>query len=236
VGNRLFICWKEEGHGVQNVTEAIKNSCNVFFYQLALFTGADTISKYAFKFGLGKPTGIDLAGEAGGFVPTESWKRRKFGTAWFKGETANFGIGQGYLLVTPIQVTHFIGAIANEGILVKPFVVNRIEDIILHHAVNQDVEVTAETISVLRNGMRKVVNEEHGTGMFAKSKDIVIAGKTGTAQNPKGKPHAWFAGFAPFENPKICVTVFIEHGGKGGLEPARFARKIIEKARALELL
>ena len=88
----------------------------------------------------------------------------------------------------------------------------------------------------VKEGLRRVVNAKHGTGFYARSKDIIVSGKTGTAQNPQGKPHAWFAGFAPFESPKISIVVFVEHGGKGGLEPARFAKKIIEKAKKLELL
>lgn len=236
VGNRVFKCWKEEGHGTQHITEAIKNSCNVFFYQLALFTGVDEISKYAFKLGMGRVTGIDLPGEAAGLVPTPAWKRKKFKTAWFKGETANYAIGQGYLLVTPIQIACMTSAVANGGKLAEPAVCERIEDIKFRRGKTQGTVLKKETLKVLKKGLRDVVNERRGTGLYARSKKIIISGKTGTAQNPHGKPHAWFAGFAPFENPKICVVVFIEHGGKGGLKPARFAGKIIEKAKELELL
>ncbi len=236
VGNRRFRCWKEKGHGAQNITEAIKASCNVFFYQLALTTGADNISKYAFKFGLGRMTGIDLPGEMSGFVPTPSWKRRKLKAPWFKGETANYAIGQGYLLVTPMQVTRLISVIANGGKLVKPFVVERIEDIKLRHAEPLDIGLNDSALETVKKGLYEVVNAPHGTGLYARSKKVIIAGKTGTAQNPQGVSHAWFAGFAPFEKPRLSVVVFIEHGGKGGLEPAIFARKIMEKAKTLELL
>ena len=235
VGNRLFRCWKNKGHGTQNIIVGVKNSCNVFFYQLGLLVGADVLAKYAFRLGLGRPTGIDLPGEASGLVPSPSWKRRELRARWFKGETANYAIGQGYLLVTPIQVLRLISTIANGGRLVQPFVVERIGDIRLDHPI-EDIGMKEEALEIIKEGLRDVVNDPHATGIYAKSEDVIIAGKTGTAQNPGGKPHAWFTGFAPFENPGISVVVFIEHGGKGGLEPARFARKIIEEAKRLKLL
>ncbi len=236
VGDRKFKCWKEEGHGAQDIREAIKNSCNVFFYQLAFFAGANNISKYAFKFGFGEKTGVDLPGEASGLVPSPEWKKRKLKTPWFKGETANYAIGQGYLLVTPIQVARMMCVIANGGKLVKPVICERIEDVKFPPEEARDAGLKKETLNAIREGLRDVVNARHGTGLYARSKKIIISGKTGTAQNPRGVSHAWFTGFAPFENPKICVVVFIEHGGKGGLWPARFAKKIIEKAKELELL
>ncbi len=236
VGNRLFHCWREKGHGTSDITEAIKKSCNVFFYQLGLFLGADELSRYAFKLGLGRPTGIDLPGEVSGLVPTPRWKKSKFKTPWFKGETANYAIGQGYLLVTPVQILRLVGTIANKGKLVTPFIVERIEDVRLRHAQSQDIRLKDKALETVKEGLRMVVNEPGGTGLYARSKEVIIAGKTGTAQNPEEKPHAWFVGFAPFENPRICIVIFIEHGGKGGLEPARFGKKIIEKAKELELL
>jgi len=236
VGNRAFKCWKEEGHGPQSIDEAIKNSCNAFFYQIALLAGANDISKYALKFGFGNRTGIDLPGEARGLVPTPAWKKRKLKMPWFKGETANYGIGQGYLLVTPVQIARMTCAVANGGKLVQPAVCERIEDIEFRRREARDIGLKKETLKTLKKGLRDVVNERRGTGLYARSKKTVISGKTGTAQNSRGAPHAWFTGFAPFEDPKICVVVFIEHGGKGGLRPARFAKKIIEKAKELELL
>ena len=127
-------------------------------------------------------------------------------------------------------------AIANGGKLVEPAVCERIGDIKFQRRGTHETGLKKETLETLREGLRDVVNERRGTGSYARSKKIVISGKTGTAQNPHGRSHAWFAGFAPFKNPRICVVVFIEHGGKGGLNPARFAKKIIEKARDLELL
>lgn len=241
LGNRPFRCWREKGHGTMNIESAIKQSCNVFFYQLGLLLGADEIAKYALKLGFGRCAGIDLPGEVSGLVPTVRWKRNKFKTTWFKGETANYAIGQGYLLVTPIQVLRLVGAIANKGKLVNPFLIERIEDLPPRQCIgvgvkSWDIGIKEKALTTVKEGLRMVVDEPGGTGFYARSKEVVIAGKTGTAQNPEGKPHAWFAGFAPFENPGICIVIFIEHGGKGGLEPARFARKIIEKAKELKLL
>lgn len=246
VGNRVFHCWNEKGHRTQTIAEGIKNSCNVFFYQLGLLVGVDEISKYSFKLGLGVPTGVDLSGEASGLVPTQSWKKRELKRPWFKGETANYAIGQGYLLVTPIQTVRMVAAVANGGKLVEPFLVDKIEDasttakkksrVNLHHKGGREIRLKEKTIKTLREGLRDVVNARGGTGFYARSKDVLIAGKTGTAQNTRGESHAWFAGFAPAEDPKICVVVFAEHGGKGGLDPARFAKGIIEEAKRLELL
>jgi len=138
--------------------------------------------------------------------------------------------------VTPLQVACLVSAIANGGTLVSPFLVEKIEKVKLRRGEGEDLGLRPGTLRVLKKALRDVVNAPHGTGIYARSKKIVIAGKTGTAQNPRGKSHAWFVGFAPFENPGISVVVFIEHGGKGGLEPARFAKKIIEKAKELKLL
>ncbi len=231
VGNRSFHCWKEKGHGPQDMKTAIKNSCNVFFYQAGLTLGADPMAEYAFRFGLGKKTGIDLPGEASGLVPSTEWKKKTIRQAWFKGETANYAIGQGYLLTTPLQISVMISAIANGGSLVEPFIVNKIEDVPISHRDPRDLGFKKENIDLVKEGLRMVVNEPHGTGFYARSKEVIVSGKTGTAQNPQGESHAWFAGFAPHEEPKICVVVFLENGGKGGLKPARYAKEIIEEAK-----
>jgi len=236
IGDRVFNCWEDKGHGPQILMQAVKNSCNVFFYQLGLDVGAERISKYAFKCGFGQPTGIDLPGELNGLVPTPSWKRKKYGEPWFKGETANYSIGQGYLLATPVQVLCLVASVANEGRLVSPSVAGRIGDIELRQREPRDIGINPEAIETVKQSLRDVVNAHRGTGVYARSQEVVISGKTGTAQNPSGPTHAWFAGFAPYDNPGICVVVFLEHGGKGGLGPAKFAKEIIEEAKRLELL
>ena len=236
VGNRPFHCWKERGHGEIPMNDAIKYSCNVFFYQLGIILGPELISKYAFLFGFGKETGIDLPGEVSGFVPTVSWKQKKLRQPWFKGETANYSIGQGYLLVTPLQVVRAMAVLANGGNRVEPFVVDRIEDVRIEHPEPDHVNIKEDVVHTVKEALKDVVNGHRGTGFYAKSEEVVISGKTGTAQNPEGTSHAWFSGFAPFDNPKLCIVVFIEHGGKGGLDPARFAKSIFEEAKKLKIL
>ncbi|NQT23104.1 MAG: penicillin-binding protein 2 [Candidatus Omnitrophica bacterium] len=236
LSKRRFRCWREEGHGIQAVEEALKNSCNVYFYQLGLQAGVENIARYAKKMGFGSSTGIDLPGEIGGLVPSSQWKRSAKKESWYPGDTVNYSIGQGYLLVTPIQVACMMSTVANGGYLIKPYIVESIGDIEIAEPKKIPVEFSDETIMLLRSSTKKVVNDKHGTGMKAKIKDIVVAGKTGTAQNPKGKAHGWFSGYAPFEDPEICVVVFIEYGGKGGVEASIFARKVIEKARERGLL
>lgn len=236
LSKKIFRCWKEKGHGVQHIDEAIKNSCNVFFYQLGLKAGVENISLYAKKFGFGRPTYIDLPGEISGLVPTSQWKRLAKKEAWYGGDTVNYSIGQGYLLVTPIQVVCMMSAFANGGYLVRPYIVEEIDNIKISNPKIEKIDVSGDTLNLIRAGLKKVVNDPLGTGMKAKLEDILIAGKTGTAQNPEGKAHGWFSGFAPFDNPKICVIVFIEFGGKGGLEASIIARKVIEKSRGLGIL
>ncbi len=236
LSKRVFRCWKEKGHGMQHITEAIKNSCNVFFYQLGLKAGVENISLYAKKFGFGKPTYIDLLGEVSGLVPTSQWKRLTKSQAWYGGDTVNYSIGQGYLLVTPIQVACMMSAFANGGYLVRPYIVEEIDNIKISNPKIEKIDVSKDTLNLIRAGLKKVVNDPRGTGMKARLKDIIIAGKTGTAQNPEGKAHGWFSGFAPFDNPKICVIAFVEFGGKGGLEASIIARKVIKKSKELGLL
>jgi len=233
---RTFRCWKEEGHGSQAMEEALKHSCNVYFYQLGLRTGVDAISLYANKMGYGSPTGIDLPGEISGLVPSVDWKKLTKKESWYPGDTINYSIGQGYLLVTPIQITCMMSAISNGGYLVRPYLVERIGEIKVGEIKKNPIGVSDKNIKTVMNGLKKVVNDRRGTGMKARIKGITVAGKTGTAENPKGKAHGWFCGFAPFEDPKICVSVFIEFGGKGGVEASVYARKVIEKAKELGLL
>ncbi|MFH1593757.1 MAG: penicillin-binding protein 2 [Candidatus Omnitrophota bacterium] len=236
VGNRIFHCWKEKGHGSQNVGQGIQNSCNSFFYQLGLVLGVERISEYASKFGLGSLLGIDLPGEKPGLVPTPSWKRRSLKASWFNGETANYSIGQGYLLITPLQALNLVNVFASGGMIVEPYVAARIENVRVRHLDPRQTGFKKTTVKSVKVALKNVVNAPRGTGIYARSEEIIISGKTGTAQNPHGKTHAWFTGFAPFKDPKITVVVFSEHGGKGGLDPARFAKKIIEEAGKLELL
>jgi penicillin-binding protein 2 len=236
LGGRAFKCWDEEGHGSQDVREGLKNSCNAFFYQVGRLVGVEDIFSFATRFGYGTPTGVDLPEEAAGLVPNKMWKRIEKKESWFEGETLNFAIGQGYLLVTPIQVARMMAAIANGGVLVQPYIVKRINDIEISTGRGRDLGISNNTLREIRIGLEKVVEDEHGTGKRARVEGLRIAGKTGTAQNPRGPSHAWFSGFSPVDNPKIVLVVFIEHGKKGGLEAAESAGKIFEEAKRLGLL
>lgn len=236
LGRKAFKCWDEDGHGTQDITDGLKNSCNVFFYQLGRVVGVDDISSFAVRFGYGAPTGIDLPEEGAGLVPNRLWKRLFKKEVWVEGDTVNFAIGQGYLLVTPIQVLRMMAAIANGGSLVQPYIVKKIEGVEVATVRSRHIGISKSTLDVVKAGLRRVVEDESGTGRRVRVEGLSIAGKTGTAQNPKGPSHAWFSGFSPIENPKIALVVFIEHGGKGGMEGSEFAAQIFKKARQIGLL
>lgn len=232
VGKAMFDCWKEGGHGSQNITDALMNSCNVFFYQTGRTMGADNIEAFAKLFGFGRPTGIDLPDEARGLAPGRLWKRLYKKDNWYEGETVNYAIGQGYLLVTPIQILDMMAVIANNGSIVRPHIVKRIDSTLVSNVKTRSLGLKPDVIQSVRRGLFNVVNGEAGTGKRAKVEGSAVAGKTGTAQNPQGRTHGWFGGFAPYDDPKICLVVFLEHGGKGGLEPSEIARSIFETAKA----
>ncbi|MBU1808340.1 MAG: penicillin-binding protein 2 [Candidatus Omnitrophica bacterium] len=232
LGHTQFDCWKKGGHGPQNIVEGIMNSCNVFFYNTGRALGVDRLELYTRFFGYGKATGIDLTDEVKGIVPGKGWKRSHKKGAWYEGETLNYAIGQGYLSVTPIQVLNMISAIANNGNLVRPHLVRRVGANDLQNQKPKKIGLKDGTIREVRKGLFEAVNNESGTAKRSKPAGTIAAGKTGTAQNPQGRTHAWFCGFAPYNDPKLCLVVFLEHGGKGGLEPAEIARGLFEEARA----
>lgn len=232
LGNAKFACWKEEGHGSQNIIEALMNSCNVFFYNTGRALGVEKLEGFAGIFGFGKKTGIDLPDETKGGVPGRLWKKAYKKDIWYEGDTINYAIGQGYLLVTPIQVLEMMAVIANKGSMVKPYLVKSVDTTEILSVGRRGVGLSDDTIRAAREGLYKVVNGENGTGKRAKVEGVAIAGKTGTAQNPLGRTHAWFSGFAPFDNPRICLVVFLEHGGKGGLEPSGMANEIFREAKS----
>lgn len=231
LGRTQFDCWKEGGHGSQNLVEGIKNSCNVFFYNTGRALGVDRLESYTKLFGYGKSTGIDLTDEVSGISPGRDWKRSHKRGAWYEGETLNYAIGQGYLSATPIQVLGMIAVMANNGNLVRPRLVRRVGSNDLPNQKPKSMGLKDETIQDVRAGLFEAVNNESGTAKRAKLEGTIVAGKTGTAQNPHGRTHAWFCGFAPYNDPKVCLVVFLEHGGKGGLEPAEIARGIFAEAK-----
>jgi penicillin-binding protein 2 len=231
LGTGRFACWKDDGHNSQNVVDALMNSCNVFFYNIGRALGIDNIESAAKAFGYGRATGIDLPGEAKGIVPGRSWKRSVKKEMWYEGDTVNLAIGQGYILVTPIQALDMISIVANDGKAVRPHIVKRIDASDISAAAPHDLNFSKSALRAVRSGLFKVVNDQNGTGKRARVEGIAVCGKTGTAQNPGGVTHAWFTGFAPFDNAKISLVVFLEHGGKGGLEPSEIAKEIFSVAK-----
>ena len=234
LGRKTINCWRSGGHGEIALMDAIKGSCNVFFYQLGLEIGLDIWSEYSNKFYFGNPTGIDLPNESGGLVPTISWFNKRFGEdGWTKGVLANLAIGQGEVLTTPLQMAQFAMIMATRGVVHTPHLAHYLQAGNKEHRTyfptqTKYVEgVSEEVISFVREGMRNVV--DGGTGWRAALPGIEVAGKTGTAQNPHGEDHAWFICFAPFEDPVIAMAVIIENGGGGGAFAAPMARKCLEK-------
>jgi len=236
LGKKVFRCWKKKGHGVQNIREAIRNSCNVFFYQIGRMAGADDIANYAREFGFGRPAGIDLPDEASGLVPSKMWKVLKKREPWYEGETLNYAIGQGFLLVTPLQILRMTSALANDGYLVKPYLVRKIEEIDISQSEKRRLAISSETLSIIKDGLVKVVNDSSGTGRKARVEGLKVAGKTGTAQTSTDKTHAWFTGYAPADEPKAALVVFLEYGGKGGLGASQTSGRIFAELKRLGYL
>jgi len=244
-GNRVFRDWKRGGHGPVNVHSALVQSCDIFFYTLGNRLGIDTIARYAKGFGLGMPTGYDPIHEKPGLVPSTAWKRQARGEPWYPGETISAAIGQGYNLVTPIQLLNVISAVANGGVRYKPRLVKRLETIegrvIQEYEPQKLGEIPArpETLRIVQQALWGVVNEPRGTAWRARHEQVSIGGKTGTVQvisnSPKGdklperfRDHGWFVAFAPVESPQLAIVILGEHGGRGGSTYAPIARKIVE--------
>jgi len=233
-GTRAFGCWKKGGHGAVNLLQAIEQSCDVYFYRTGLKVGLQKWAEYGRKFGFGKLTGIDLIGETAGLVPDEIYFDQRYGkNKWSKGLILNVSIGQGDLLTTPLQMAYFAMTIANEGNTFTPRVkrgtqdpLTGIEEFEQPDSVRID-EIRPETYALIKRGMYNVVHGAHATGRAAQVPGITAGGKTGTAQNPHGESHAWFIGFAPFEDPQIAWCVFLENGGGGGANAAPIAKGII---------
>ncbi len=208
LGNRTFRCWRRSGHGTVNLTGALQNSCDVYFYQVGLKLRITRLLKWVELFGLGRPTGIDLPGEAGGVVAGPDWKKARFKEGWYRGDTVNYSIGQGFLLTTPLQLATMYAVIANGGKLVRPRLAKRlpVQAAELNLALNQ--------LNVIRKGLDYVVRR--GTARRAGGFGITVAGKTGTAQNAHGDDHALFVGYAPMDNPKYVAVAMLEAGLHGG--------------------
>lgn len=233
LGRKTINCWNAEGHGTIDLMDAIKHSCNVYFYQLGLKIGLETWSQYSSILQFGNPTGIDLPNENKGLVPTVDYFNRVYGkNGWTRGNLANLAIGQGELLTTPLQMAQLAMIIANKGVYHTPHLVDQIYDYTTGRSVNFPFDtkyisgISDEVYDIIRESMRMVCNG--GTGWLGKVPGIETAGKTGSAQNPHGETHAWFIGFAPYDLPEIAIAVIVENAGGGGAVAAPIARKFME--------
>lgn len=227
VGRREFKCW--DTHSNQNLFQAIAHSCDVFFYKTGLTVGAQAIHDYALKFGMSRPTGIELPYEESGFIPNPIWKKLYKFQKWYDGDTANLSIGQGEVLTTPLQICRMMAVFANRGKLVTPYLIKAIDgvDVSANHRRIFPVAIKASTINNINKGLRGVVAEEKGTANVLADLGVSVAGKTGTAQNTRGLSHGWFVGFAPYEKPRYVICVFLEHGAHG-YSAAVVAKRILE--------
>jgi penicillin-binding protein 2 len=233
-GSRTFDCWRKGGHGTVDLLQAIEQSCNVYFYRMSLKVGLKNWADYARAFRFGEITGIDLIGESPGLVPDEQYFDRRYGkNKWSKGLILNLAVGQGDLLVTPLQMAYFAMTLANEGDTFRPHLKRGVQDPSTEAEEFDQPDsvriqaIRPETYALVKRGMYMVVHGDRGTARGATVRGITIAGKTGTAQNPHGESHAWFIGFAPFDDPQIAFCIFVENGGGGGAVAAPIARGII---------
>lgn len=220
VGPWFFPDWRAGGHGLTDVRKALADSVNTFFYIIGggyddmVGLGVDRITQYGRLFGLGEKTGVDLPGEADGFLPSKEWKEETKGERWYVGDTYHLAIGQGDILVTPIQMAEAIAAIANGGTRYRPHVVHEIGNDLVAEESNELPENVTSILSIVREGMRQAVTS--GSARSLSVLPVEVAGKTGTAQlGGERNPHAWFVGFAPYEDPEIVLVILIEEGGEG---------------------
>lgn len=232
---RPFRCWNAHGHGTVDGVGAIKLSCDIWFYQKGMAMGVDEIDKIGAQFGLGQPTGFDLAHDHSGLLPNPDWKWTQKGERWWDGDTAQMAIGQSFLLVTPLQMACVAATFANGGTLLRPFVVKRIEaeaGKVVTETKPQArgrLNVKPQNLQIVREAMLAAVQTVDGTGHRAAVKGLQIAGKTGTAEfeTPTGRiKRTWFIGFGPYEQPQVAVVVLIEDGESGGHTAAPVAGEI----------
>jgi penicillin-binding protein 2 len=250
LGNRTFRCWQEKGHGHVHLHRAIVESCDVYFYNLGKMLGVDRIADYARAFGLGALSGIDLPREKGGLIPTREWKMARMKQPWQMGETISISIGQGFNLVTPLQLANVYATLANGGTLYRPRLIKQLESSdgrvlkVSEPEILGTLPLRPQTLQIIRRALWGAVNERGGTGYALKRKEEDVSGKTGTAQviglpqdekarkakrlSASLRDHALFACFAPREHPEIAVAVILENAGHGGSAAAPVARKVID--------
>jgi penicillin-binding protein 2 len=244
LGNVVFRCWRKSGHGSIAMRKAIEQSCNSYFCQLGILCGHERIVHMAKTVGLGAKTGIELPGEAAGLVPDNSWKKRRFNDSWRSGDTCNMSIGQGALLVTPLQMALFAATIANGGHVFRP---RLILDLGVDHSEKKKIgsfdgragkggeEIrkmgwSLSDLNIVKAGMLDVIQADSGTGKRARIEGVRMAGKTGTAEygtRENRKKHTWMILFAPYDNPRYAVSIVIEDGESGGRTAAPLMKELM---------
>ena len=253
LGNHTFHCWKKGGHGTLDTTGALQHSCDIHFYDLAKRVGVDRIAEMAKRFGLGSRAGIGIGGERGGLIPTKAWKLATIGERWQVGETLNTGIGQGFVLTTPLQLATMAAQIANGGYQVRPQLIHSPHDATAEPVTEpKSLGLTPVGLALVQDGMYQVSNSPQGTAYRSRIKEpgMEMAGKTGTAQvrriskaeretrvrKNEEKPwierdHALFVGYAPVAAPRYAVAVVVEHGGGGSTVAAPIARDVLREVQ-----
>jgi len=250
LGSHAFHCWKRHGHGHMNMHNAIKKSCDIYFYEVAKRMGIDKLEHYFKMFGLGEPTGLELPGEKAGLAPSRGWKKATTGVSWQKGETLITGIGQGYVLTTPLQLAVMTARIANGGRTVHPNLIHSYGGTLADRMIGSQIPVRAENLARVMKGMDGVSNESGGTALGSRLdvNGLGLAGKTGTAQVRRiskaerlsgvlkneqlpwnFRDHALFVAFAPVENPRYAISVVVDHGGSGSKAAAPVARDVMRE-------
>lgn len=252
VGRKAYHCWKKGGHGAVNLVRAMRESCNVYFQRAAFRMDIDVIAKHAKDFGLGSRTGIALPREANGLIPTQDWKRKRYGQEWQPGETLSCSIGQSYVLTSTMQLAVAFSAIANNGKIFRPYVIKEVLNADGTIAKESKPEILNEiklknpkTLKFLKEGLYQVVNNPKGTAFYRRGEGIQMAGKSGTSQVKSAsadkiyqkcesmpyedRHHGVFVGFAPYDNPKIAAAVIIEHGCGGSSAAAPVAVSVIQE-------
>ena len=252
LGNHTFHCWKDWGHGYLDMVEALQHSCDIFFYEVAQNLGINKIADMARRFGLGEKTNIGIENEKSGLIPDTEWKIKRFGEPWQQGENVISGIGQGYILTTPIQLATMVSRIANGGYKINP----TFKKLDKNEKIGaENMGLSRQNIEIVKQGMFDVVNAQGGTAMMAKFdfNGQKMAGKTGTTQvrrismkeretgvleqdeTPwKYRNHALFVAYAPHDNPKYGVAVVVEHGGSGSSVAAPIGGKMLLEALKLD--
>jgi penicillin-binding protein 2 len=246
---RQYRDWKAGGHGSVNMFKAIQMSCDTYFYGLATELGIDNIFDYLSRFGFGKKTGIDMEGETSGLLPSQEWKMKRYQQIWYPGDTVSVGIGQGYTLVTPLQLAFATATLANNGVAYQPHLVKEVqsknssENRFIAKDPLYDLKIDPKDLDLVRRAM-VAVTQPGGTAVYASlGAPYQIAGKTGTAQvvamkqgekydakkvDERLRDHAWFIAYAPADKPRIALAVLVENGGHGGGTAAPIARKVLD--------